>query len=39
MEVRSCGYWFEGMCHTLYSNIFDPVNLALYLNYGENYQQ
>ena len=29
----------EGMCHTLYSNIFDPVNLVLYLNYGENYQQ
>ncbi len=29
----------EGSCYTLYSNIFDPVNLALYLNYGENYQQ
>jgi hypothetical protein len=27
----------EGECHTLYSNIFDPVNLNLYLNYGEKY--
>ena len=25
-------------CYTLYSNIFDPVNLDLYLNYGEYYQ-
>jgi len=29
----------EGACYTLYSNIFDPVNLAVYFNYGENYQQ
>jgi hypothetical protein len=29
----------EGRCHTLYSNIFDPVNLDLYLNYGENYEK
>jgi len=27
-----------GGCHTLYSNIFDLVNLDLYLNYGEDYQ-
>lgn len=26
-------------CYTLYSNIFDPVNLDLYLNYGEYYQK
>jgi hypothetical protein len=29
----------EGECSTLYSNIFDPVNLDVYLNYGENYQK
>ncbi|MFX1536319.1 MAG: carcinine hydrolase/isopenicillin-N N-acyltransferase family protein [Promethearchaeota archaeon] len=29
----------EGACRTLYSNIFDPVNLDVYLNYGENYQK
>jgi hypothetical protein len=29
----------EGSCYTLYSNIFDPVNLAVYFNYGFNYQQ
>ncbi|WP_455280984.1 hypothetical protein, partial [[Eubacterium] cellulosolvens] len=29
----------EGVCTTLYSNIFDPVNLDVYLNYGENYQK
>jgi len=29
----------EGSCHTLYSNIFDPVNLNLYLNYGERYEK
>ena len=28
----------EGECHTLYSNIFDPVHLDVYFNYGENYQ-
>ncbi len=28
----------EGLQYTLFSNIFDPVNLAMYLNYGENYQ-
>jgi len=29
----------EGECSTLYSNIFDPVNLIAYFNYGENYQK
>lgn len=29
----------EGTSHTLFSNIFDPVNLDVYLNYGENYQK
>jgi hypothetical protein len=28
----------EGQSTTLYSNIFDPVNLNVYFNYGENYQ-
>ena len=29
----------EGMYSTLYSNIFDPVKLDVYFNYGENYQE
>jgi choloylglycine hydrolase len=29
----------EGLYSTLYSNIFDPVNLDTYFNYGDNYQQ
>ncbi len=29
----------KGLQYTLYSNIFDPVNLDVYLNYGEEYQQ
>jgi len=29
----------EGMYSTLYSNIFDPVNLDLYFNYGDNYHK
>ena len=29
----------EGEYSTLYSNIFDPVNLDLYFNYGDNYQK
>ena len=28
-----------GSCHTLFSNIFDPVNLDVYLNYGYKYQE
>ncbi|MGY5853255.1 MAG: carcinine hydrolase/isopenicillin-N N-acyltransferase family protein [Candidatus Thorarchaeota archaeon] len=28
----------EGMYGTLYSNIFDPVNLDIYFNHGDNYQ-
>lgn len=26
-------------CHTLFSNIFDPVNLDVYLNYGDEYKK
>ncbi|MFX1538413.1 MAG: hypothetical protein ACFFDI_29835 [Promethearchaeota archaeon] len=29
----------EGMYRTIYSNIFDPVNLNIYFNYGESYQK
>ncbi len=29
----------HGECTTLYSNIFDPVNLDAYFNYGESYQK
>jgi hypothetical protein len=29
----------EGEYSTLYSNIFDPVNLDTYFNYGNNYQR
>lgn len=29
----------EGEYSTLYSNIFDPVNLDIYFNYGDNYQK
>ena len=29
----------DGEYGTLYSNIFDPVNLDIYFNYGENYQK
>jgi choloylglycine hydrolase len=28
----------EGESHTLYSNIFDPINLDTYFNFGNNYQ-
>lgn len=29
----------EGKCRTLYSYIFDPVNLDVYFNYGKNYRE
>jgi hypothetical protein len=29
----------EGTYATIYSNIFDPVNLDIYFNYGESYQK